>query len=570
MRGVGARVVEECVFDVERDESVDGLAREAAHDSPRPVNASEQWSGVRLHWEAPAGDLVAVDLCAGSHFEAGHFGTASVGGLLCVVAGQVPTVRVAIEWDEVWNVDDQGFWFQAGQLGSRFADSKAFSPSNANLTLVDEHLLLTSILFHSEQERVQIDEDETLVGFPGLPFPATNFVRGILFDSPLRVLPESDGSRTDINARTYRAVRYPRAGLAASLRNMCPELGSVERRVIDLAEGDEALLTDTATQALEKIQERANRFLQMLLPGGVGLEYDVGTPHQWIEGQRPSWRARLRSGSTVALSDLSFAQRRWALISIELALGWADDQGRPAAVIIDEPEQGLHRTAERDVVRGLKQLTSELGDAAVIVATHSPYFLGDAGVRQIHVRQHKGRASLHPLAAPSSDPDHSLDEWLTDAGLDLESLLTLTRLWVLVEGAHDKVVLETVLGAALADSYARVVPMRGAANTQISFAAIAQITDAPVMVLLDDASEANNIFQQLLSPTLGSRQYKSLFQRLRNGSDEMGYLADLADHVRKSGQIDRVRVFGLSRRDVLDYLDPESFGLTDSWGVRSS
>ncbi|WP_216699820.1 hypothetical protein [Arthrobacter sp. H5] len=164
-------------------------------------------------------------------------------------------------------------------------------------------------------------------------------------------------------------------------------------------------------------------------------------------------------------------------------------------------------------------------------------------------------------------------------GLAPSDLLQLTRVFVLVEGAHDEIVLRSALGEDIRRAGGRVIPISGASHAR-------SIADARILF---DATSASIVFvvdNVLAGPTLriweqatteyseGHRKAaKATLARLSKiGSGrETLWLRELGERAVDSNVLHRIRPFGLSKRDILCYLPPSAFGLGGSdWDAFSS
>jgi energy-coupling factor transporter ATP-binding protein EcfA2 len=160
-----------------------------------------------------------------------------------------------------------------------------------------------------------------------------------------------------------------------------------------LADGDDPVDEFAVLDHLsQEWASRASDALGRLMLDAPGLELDVGDPLDWrqfVFGDGPRWSARDRwSLARVRLDQLSRAERRWADVAIQMTV---DTLGGvhvadPAIVLIDEPEQALHRRAERHLVDGLAWYAGQV-NGRVIAATHSPSLLGHDATTSIHVRR---------------------------------------------------------------------------------------------------------------------------------------------------------------------------------------
>lgn len=149
----------------------------------------------------------------------------------------------------------------------------------------------------------------------------------------------------------------------------------------------------------------------------------------------------------------------------------------------DEPEAGVHRTGEEQVVSGLISLTAD-GGRAGIFATHSPAFWGEPSARMVHVR--RGGASNDTEVSVPDELPHDIELGLTKA-----DLLALRRVFVIVEGEHDKIVLENLFPVELRLAFAQILVLRG--GSRASSAAHAEwlldASDAPFLIVLDNVGE---------------------------------------------------------------------------------
>jgi hypothetical protein len=132
--------------------------------------------------------------------------------------------------------------------------------------------------------------------------------------------------------------------------------------------------------------------------------------------------------------------------------------------------------------------------ALVLVATHSPELLDSPTASLLQVRDRDdGSATVQPLNVADL-------KRLDDFGLHPSDLIRRQKVFLLVEGSHDEIVLKTLLGNELAEARVHVLPIRGAgqlANTVDSHF-LFEFTDAKVLALLDNLSAAtvNDVWQE--------------------------------------------------------------------------
>ncbi|WP_446698029.1 AAA family ATPase [Arthrobacter sp. TS-15] len=106
---------------------------------------------------------------------------------------------------------------------------------------------------------------------------------------------------------------------------------------------------------------------------------DLKTSKAWFVGETPEWKVTTVHASngdrTFDLTDLSTAEQRWGVAAVQWALAGASDDNRPRALLIDEPERGLHRLREKDLPPALSRLCMKDPHLTVITASHAPAFL---------------------------------------------------------------------------------------------------------------------------------------------------------------------------------------------------
>jgi len=128
---------------------------------------------------------------------------------------------------------------------------------------------------------------------------------------------------------------------------------------------DEDLTRDESlTLRARDVETRANALLPILLSDAPALRLTLGDDAAWFAGESCTWTAtRFHDDQAIPLHRLSSAERRWANVAIRGATGLSlesiyEMQNLDTAtwLVIDEPERGLHRTAESHMARGLQEL----------------------------------------------------------------------------------------------------------------------------------------------------------------------------------------------------------------------
>jgi hypothetical protein len=275
----------------------------------------------------------------------------------------------------------------------------------------------------------------------------------------------------------------------------------------------------------------------------------MGDAPKWLLGGRP-------------LEDASKAQLRWA----SLVIGAVTD-GPSDVLLIDEPEAGLHRTAERAVSSAL----STFGFADVVIAaTHSPLLIDEPGAHLLRISAEQG-------AVPWKDEYY--DQHL-ELGILKSDVLANVRLFLLVEGEHEKVVLDVLFGSRLRALGVRVIAMRGGAAVSgiIDSQFLFTCTDATIMVLLDNVSAESVQTTWAAARARAQRgeldeareevlQWSRQDPRMKRRSDERAWLSELMTAALSSGEHERVEVHGLAEPDLIYYVPSESFVGDRPWSV---
>lgn len=239
------------------------------------------------------------------------------------------------------------------------------------------------------------------------------------------------------------------------------------------------------SREIERIADLANQVLAEIVPGFPTVTPKIHSVPEWLEGRFFSWLATdPASGAEVPLSALSEAQRRWAALAIQAAIWASRHKSYYSAMLVDEPEQALHSQASATVAAQLVRFASE-NRMPVFVTSHSPAFLDQTDARLIHVfRDAAGVTRIQNLSETMSG---NFDGSFVRLGLRRSDLFQIVRLFVVVEGEHDKAVLEELFGEELAGSHASILAMRGSHNAPAIFDSqlLVKFSDARLLTILD-------------------------------------------------------------------------------------
>lgn len=306
--------------------------------------------------------------------------------------------------------------------------------------------------------------------------------------------------------------------------------------------------------------------LRRVLLDAPSAELQLSRPAERLFKEPFTWTFRRDSGGwrQVPFGGLSRAERLWAERAIHEAI-WAasdrdedgdDEPPRARLHIYDEPEAALHRSAEAQMARALVEMARD-PRAVVVAATHSPELLDATTANVIEVRRGVPSSVVHRLDDVSR---HSLN----DLGLNPSDLLRLTRVFLLVEGLHDEVLVERFLGARLREARVDVIPIRGGgrlastADSRVLF----DYTDAHVVALLDntDARRVADVWERSVEAAATG----DLAEAKQIVTDEIGYrdgesqyLTSWLTRALDYGLASRLSPAGLEAADIIEYLPVE-------------
>jgi hypothetical protein len=329
----------------------------------------------------------------------------------------------------------------------------------------------------------------------------------------------------------------------------------------------EALVESTASQEIDALMSATSESIAGLEIGLRAVRFEVSKSlHDWIAGRPFVFEAMDdRSGTWIPVDNLSQAQRQ--LVGAFLRFHRATQDQRVVLGLSDEPDQNLHITA----VRSLLELIDQLFTIS-FTSTHSPIALATRDLKRLHVfRRADGSVGLKRWHPSSSEL-----QAVSDLGVDRLHLLSTVSLVIVVEGAHDKVALERLLAASGLndDRFVLIIPLRGHSGiaTMADSLVWMEMTDAQILAVVDNgrASWIDKLREELLAaPTNTKSQIRSIFKRLEQAqsaaSAEERTLIDLFERAVSTGTLSRVHAFGLSKGDIIEYLDPAEFELSDTW-----
>lgn len=348
---------------------------------------------------------------------------------------------------------------------------------------------------------------------------------------------------------------------------------ATDGQIVDALDGADIVFSEQVLELAKGLTDRAGRILNSILSGAPLPTFVLGTPNGWFAGEPPHWTAvESHSRMVVELCDLSTAQQRWATLSIALAVQQASDDALPVLFLCDEPEMGLHRSAEEALPSGLSAVARE-ADAAIVVATHSAPMLNAWEVEKLYVaRAPKGASTCRPLRDVVGTTWGDRDRLLEQLGLTPADILQLVRVFVVVEGAHDQAIIESLLAEDLRDATASVIATGGAKSlpSVAEASLIWDYTDADVVVVLDNiaASEVVPLWDRARdAASRGSHKeaQQALYELERLPGGEPRWLREFLSRTLAAGDWERLHVAPLKEPDIVCYLPPDELGLAETW-----
>ena len=238
--------------------------------------------------------------------------------------------------------------------------------------------------------------------------------------------------------------------------------------------------------------------------------------------------------------------------------------------MLDEPDASLHLLARRALAEGLANLTQRFR-VPFVVSTHSVELIDHPSVLLWHTRRSGARIDL--TRATVGDMS-GLDAQLL--GVRSSDLLLLTRVWLVVEGEHDRAVLEAWVGDEFQRYGVRTLIMRGTRRSLsvLDSELLFDGTDAAVAVLLDNTradltTRVNECLRKLAEePDKRAATIGSLSDLLRSQASgtEAASVVELALAAARRGMAHRLMVMGFSKPDIIEYLPAGAFAEGSSWG----
>ena len=189
-------------------------------------------------------------------------------------------------------------------------------------------------------------------------------------------------------------------------------------------------------------------------PGGFFGSLDFGEEmqgRQILQSPKSRWMSELVlqwkqpiTGRWLELESASQGQRD--IILMLLAMAASPKGGVPASkdhlLLIDEFDQHLHQTVTSKFLEIAQRRALQWGTRAIL-STHSAPILAHPSTRQLP--RIFARRTVDGAFSYSQRPPETGEQLAAELGVDLLSALAFARMFVMVEGEHDEVVLQSLL-----------------------------------------------------------------------------------------------------------------------------
>lgn len=399
--------------------------------------------------------------------------------------------------------------------------------------------------------------------------------------------------------------RFSDPGVAVSTESE-PSSNGVTRGVRPTADREEFRIS-----GLSELESSLATFQDVFGDLGLGIEGlrvrrkhgDLG-PDGSISGGNPFWADLIDSildeypiecraagsGHWITIENLSSGQRDVLLLLLSLAR--SRSSGSTHFIVVDEFDQHLHPTATAALLPILQRFARR-NRVHLVLSTHNIPVLEDDSVRQapriFAERDLNGTPFYH--RGETASPE-ALQDIL---GVDVLARTRLAKLFVLVEGLHDEIVIRHLLESGGSANGVEIVNALGTWSFQSTWHNVLRHHSAPVVVVYDKVARGfEELWQKLrVSPYKkkggGNQALKrfeaSGFGRLDSairsrrqphlrepGDDELRRLLDLVRVLLRGPEaevlanLERVTFLGLDCRDIVDLLPIEAFPEAASQG----
>ena len=224
-------------------------------------------------------------------------------------------------------------------------------------------------------------------------------------------------------------------------------------------------------------------------------------------------------------------------------------------LLVDEPERGLGQAAQEHLTRGLAALTTN-GTATVVLATHAAAMISHPEIRVVALPNFRELPNL-------------MRDELETLGFGASELLAFYKHTILVEGHHEELVLNELIGDELAARRARILPYRGTKNLSPAVLDDLYAYSQSNFILTADRTRTdlfNNALEIARTAPNTAAGKEHLEGALVDLSEEEKTLKSLFFKILGTRSAERVTaVVGLDGDDILDCLPVEAFTDAGTW-----
>lgn len=322
-------------------------------------------------------------------------------------------------------------------------------------------------------------------------------------------------------------------------------------------------------ESVQSMIEYASKMIRAFDIGISALDFDLKFDYESVRLRtHPEIRFRTREGSqSIRFEELSSAQKRWTTFLFNILLN-EPSTSNTLIFVADEPDSGVHQSASREILEFLASLP-----CTSLITSHSPTSLRIESAHLMHLSvASDGERTVSPPALSKT-----VAEVAADLGVSPIELLALRRLLVVCEGEHDIAVIEGLIKCSKIEGIQQriiVAAANGVANLQ-SIAACSIITDYTDLKVLHVADNSNIEELRKISDYLRSCPKNMAISKALRGSGiaerrslaspEDLVMLNILEAIAKRRLLSRFHLFGLRKKDIIEYLPEDSFGLTDSW-----
>jgi hypothetical protein len=368
-----------------------------------------------------------------------------------------------------------------------------------------------------------------------------------VFESSLFTTKDQNNSTEDIDEYTIRKIVY-------LPRDINKNMELLEKKSVELS-------------------HEVNLIYSKLMFGSPELAF-LPTEHVLaVTGNSYSWYFKVANGAGyLPIDKLSLAQKRWAILSIKIAFlhfggGTKSYSDFPThALVIDEPESALHITAQQYLVGGLRWLTEER-NIQLFIATHSPIFMNYQNGKLFEIRKEIFGSKVYEL-------NNNLRESMYELGLEPVDLLRQISTFLIVEGQHELDIFQELFNEELINKKVHLLPLRGATNLSsiVNSSFIFDFSNAKISIILDnlEIDEVQKIWKEAIQMTDRNEldeAKKFILRKLPAGDRiENKFLREFMNRVLEENLTERIELFGMSKKDIIEYLPSDYFITGSNWG----